>query len=589
MSVAHDAVWPPRVPRAIELPVTSLWFNLEASARRHPDLAASLFFGRAQRYRELHAQAEALAGWLQHHGVTRGDRVAIFLQNCPQFLVAVYGTWRADAVVVPVNPMLRADELAHCLADAGVRCVVAAGDALPVVAEAIASLDAGQRPAQVLVVRYADALPAPGDPALDEMPVVWRPWLLHDAPLPANDAPTRWQRWSDALAAGHVPGEQRDGIDALALVAYTSGTTGRPKGCMHRHASLTHNTMGAALWMGGMAPGHAALGAVPMFHITGFVYSVCVSVAHAATLVLMPRWERELAARLIPRHRIKRWTCIPTMVIDLIASPSVTRETLASIEVLSGGGSAMPQAVAERLAREFGQVFIEGYGLTETAAPSHSNPLNAPRQQCLGIPIIGCDSRVIDPDTLVELPAGETGEIVTAGPMVFDGYWQQPEATAAAFVELDGKRFFRSGDLGHRDGEGYFFITDRLKRMINASGFKVWPSEVELLLFKCPQVQEACVIAVPDAYRGETVKAVIVPRAGITPDADAVIAWAREHMAAYKVPRIVEFVESLPKSGTGKVMWRLLRERERDVAPKLAALAAPKGAQVPWGGPAEPS
>ena len=177
------------------------------------------------------------------------------------------------------------------------------------------------------------------------------------------------------------------------------------------------------------------------------------------------------------------------MVIDLLASPSVTRESLASIDVLSGGGSAMPQAVAERLRREFGQVFIEGYGLTETAAPSHSNPLHAPKQQCLGIPFIGCDSRVIDPDTLAELPAGETGEIVSAGPMIFDGYWQQPEATRAAFIELDGQRFFRSGDLGHRDEQGYFFITDRLKRMINASGFKVWPSEVELLLFKCPLVQ----------------------------------------------------------------------------------------------------
>ncbi|MDH4290327.1 MAG: AMP-binding protein, partial [Aquincola sp.] len=250
------------------------------------------------------------------------------------------------------------------------------------------------------------------------------------------------------------------------------------------------------------------------------------------------------------------------MVIDLLASPNLTRERLASLELLSGGGSAMPQAVAERLVREFGLVFIEGYGLTETAAPSHSNPLHKPKQQCLGIPYIGADSRIVDPETGRELGAGETGEIVTAGPMVFDGYWQQPEATRAAFLELDGKRFFRTGDLGHRDDEGYFFITDRLKRMINASGFKVWPTEVELLLFKCPLVQDACVIAARDAYRGETVKALIVPRAGTDASADAVVAWAREHMAAYKVPRQVEFVDALPKSATGKVMWRMLQERE---------------------------
>jgi fatty-acyl-CoA synthase len=276
----------------------------------------------------------------------------------------------------------------------------------------------------------------------------------------------------------------------------------------------------------------------------------------------MPRWERELAARLIERHRVQRWTCIPTMVIDLLGSPNLARFDLSSLELISGGGSAMPQAVAERLKREFGLVFIEGYGLTETAAPSHSNPIHAPKQQCLGIAYIGADSRVIDPETGRELAHGQTGEIVTAGPMIFDGYWQQPEATRAAFIELDGKPFFRSGDLGHRDEEGYFFITDRLKRMINASGFKVWPSEVELMLFKCPLVQEACVVAAPDPYRGETVKAVIVPRAGTQATAEGVIAWAREHMAAYKVPRIVEFVDALPKSGTGKVMWRLLQEQE---------------------------
>ena len=231
---------------------------------------------------------------------------------------------------------------------------------------------------------------------------------------------------------------------------------------------------------------------------------------------------------------------------------------------LSGGGAAMPQAVAERLQQQFGITFAEGYGLTETAAPTHSNLPERAKLQCLGIPIIGTDSRIIDPDTLQELPQGETGEIVSHGPQVFKGYWGHPEATKASFIQIDGKPFFRTGDLGRMDEEGYFFLTDRLKRMINASGFKVWPSEVELLLFKCPAVQEACIIASRDAYRGETVKAVVVLRAearGTTTAAD-IIAWAREHMAAYKVPRIVEFADALPKSGSGKVMWRLLQEQE---------------------------
>jgi fatty-acyl-CoA synthase len=252
------------------------------------------------------------------------------------------------------------------------------------------------------------------------------------------------------------------------------------------------------------------------------------------------------------------------MIIDLFGSPHYRSFDLTSLRYLSGGGAAMPQAVAERLLAEFGITFAEGYGLTETAAPSHANPPERAKLQCLGMPIFGVDSRVVDPTTLAELPDGEVGEIVTHGPMVFKGYWGHPEATAAAFIRIDGKPFFRTGDLGRRDAEGYFFITDRLKRMINASGYKVWPSEVELLLFKCPLVQEACIIASRDAYRGETVKAVIVLRAEHrgTAQPEDIIAWARDHMAAYKVPRLVEFAEALPKSGSGKVMWRLLQEAE---------------------------
>jgi len=226
----------------------------------------------------------------------------------------------------------------------------------------------------------------------------------------------------------------------------------------------------------------------------------------------------------------------------------------------------MPQAVAERLLQEFGLTFAEGYGLTETAAPSHANPPERAKLQCLGIPIFGVDSRIVDPTTLQELPIGEVGEIVTHGPMVFKGYWRQPAATEAAFVQIEGKAFFRTGDLGRMDEEGYFFITDRLKRMINASGYKVWPSEVEVLLYKHPAVQEACIIAAKDAYRGETVKAIVVLRAeakGQTSGQD-IIDWAREHMAMYKAPKLVQFVEALPKSGSGKVMWRLLQEKEEN-------------------------
>jgi fatty-acyl-CoA synthase len=562
----HEPFWPKRLPRRLEVPATSLWFNLEVSAARYPDKAAYLFFGRRLSFGQLHAQAEALAGWLQRCGVAAGDRVLLYMQNCPQFVVGYYAILRANAVVVPVNPMNRAEEFGHYIADAEAKVALTSADLAPIVVAANQAQD--QRLAQVVVTRYADALPEVIE--ADEMPsAALLDWLFADPPLPDGCV-----RWVDALAAGHRPGPHTAGPDDLALLPYTSGTTGLPKGCMHPHRTLMHNAIGGGLW-GHCSAESVSLGVVPMFHITGMMYGALSPIYCGATVVLMPRWDRELAGRLISRHKVTHWTCIPTMIIDLFASPNYKSFDLSSLAYLSGGGAAMPHAVAERLQQEFGLTFAEGYGLTETAAPTHANPPERAKLQCLGMPLFGTESRVVDPLTLQELPPGEVGEIVSSGPMVFDGYWRHPEATAKAFVELDGKRFFRTGDLGRMDEEGYFFITDRLKRMINASGYKVWPSEVELLLFKCPLVQEACVIAAKDAYRGETVKAVIVLRAdakGAT--ADDIVAWSREHMAAYKVPRIVEFVDTLPKSGSGKVMWRLLQDAESN-----AALKETKGAQ----------
>lgn len=557
----HAVAWPKRLPHALAVPDTTLWFNLEVSARRWPHKPAYIFFGRELTFSELHRQAEALAGWLQAQGVTKGDRVLLFTQNCPQFVIAFYAVQRVDAVVVPVNPMNRADEFGHYISDARAKAAITTADLAAVVTAANENLPPAQRLQQLLVTRFADMLPDPI--AADESPPpAMLAWLLAEHPLPAGAT-----RWADALAAGHRPGPATASPDDLALLPYTSGTTGLPKGCMHSHRTLMPNTVGGGQW-GHSGAESVSLGVVPMFHITGMLYGVLGPVYGGSTVVLMPRWDRDLAGRLISRHQVSHWVCIPTMIIDLFGSPNYKSFDLTSLRYLSGGGAAMPKAVAERLQDEFGITFAEGYGLTETAAPTHSNPPERAKLQCLGIPIFGVDSRIIDPDTLRELPAGEAGEIVSHGPMIFKGYWGHPEATRAAFVEIDGKPFFRTGDLGRRDEEGYFFITDRLKRMINASGYKVWPSEVELLLFKCPLVQEACVIGARDAYRGETVKAVVVLRAehrGTATEAD-LIGWAREHMAAYKVPRIVEFVDALPKSGSGKVMWRTLQERERQAS-----------------------
>jgi fatty-acyl-CoA synthase len=554
---AKGRYWPARLPRRLVVPATTLWFNLEVSARRYPDKPAYVFFGRTLSFAELRDQAEALAGWLQAHGVRAGDRVLLFMQNCPQYVVAFYAVQRADAVVVPVNPMNRADEFGHYIMDPQARVAITSADLAGVVAQADAQVPEDQRLKQLLVTRLADAMPAVL--AAEEAPSdALLAWLQADPPLPEGAV-----RWSDALAAGLRAGPPQAGPDDLALLPYTSGTTGLPKGCMHTHRTLMSNVVGGGLW-GHVSAESVSLGVVPMFHITGMLYGVLAPVYWGSTVVLLPRWDRELAGRLISRRQISHWTCIPTMIIDLFGSPAYRSFDLSSLRYLSGGGAAMPHAVAERLQQEFGLTFAEGYGLTETAAPSHANPPERAKLQCLGIPLFGVDSRVVDPQTLAELPDGEVGEIVTHGPMVFKGYWGHAAATREAFIEIDGKAYFRTGDLGRRDEEGYFFITDRLKRMINASGYKVWPSEVELLLFKCPLVQEACVIAARDAYRGETVKAVVVLRQEARGHAteQELIDWARAHMAVYKAPRIVEFVDALPRSGSGKVMWRTLQERE---------------------------
>ena len=557
---AHYRFWPKRLPKNITPPQTALWDNLATSARRYPGKTAINFFGRQTHYAQLMAHAEAFAAYLQGLGVRPGDRVVLLMQNCPQLVIAHFGILRANAVVVPVNPMNRAEELKHYILDPEAKVAVTTSDLAGELAAASNALPAGQGLAHMVVSHFTDAFdPAVGD---DAPPAAWADWLLTRHAMPALRG-GQVHAWADALACKDAPPALQVGPDDLAVLPYTSGTTGLPKGCMHTHASIMHNAISSAIWGNGSME-NTTLMVVPMFHITGMVSLMHTNIYCGATMVLMPRWDRELAARLITHWRVTHWTNIPTMVIDLLGSPNVDSFDLSSMVYIGGGGAAMPQAVAQRLQEQYGLRYAEGYGLTETAAPSHSNPPDAPKQQCLGIPFIGVDARVVDPDTLRQLPVGESGEIIMRGPQIFKGYWRRPEATAQAFVEVDGRVYFRSGDLGRVDEDGYFFMTDRLKRMINASGFKVWPAEVEALMFRHPAIQEACIIATHDAYRGESVKAMVVLRGtykGQVREQD-IIDWCRENMAVYKVPRAVEFLDALPKSGAGKVMWRFLQEQE---------------------------
>ncbi|WP_296442958.1 long-chain fatty acid--CoA ligase [Rhodoferax sp. UBA5149] len=558
---AHYRFWPKRLPHAITLPVTSLWDNLETSARRYPEKAALVFFGRVFSYAEVLQKAERLAACLQGLGVKKGDRVVLNMQNCPQLVIAHFAILRANAVVVPVNPMNRVEELKHYIVDPDAKFAITTSDLAAELARASDALPPAQRLSHLLVTHFTDAFDAhvAGDNA---PPAAWTDWLQTRHALPSlRDGQVL--SWEAALSVTSAAPALTVGPADLAILPYTSGTTGLPKGCIHTHASIMHNAIASGLWGNGSVE-NVVLTVVPMFHITGMVSLMHTSIRAGATLIMMPRWDRELAGRLISRWQVTHWTNIPTMVIDLLGSPNFESYDLSSLVYIGGGGAAMPQAVAQRLLEQFGLRYVEGYGLTETAAPSHSNPPDAPKQQCLGIPFMSTDARVIDPDTLAEMPMGAQGEIIIHGPEVFQGYWKRPDATEAAFIEFEGKSFFRSGDLGYVDADGYFFLTDRLKRMINASGFKVWPAEVEALMFGHPAVQEACIISTKDSYRGESVKAVIVLRPshkGTVSEQD-IITWCRDNMAVYKVPRVVQFVDALPKSGAGKVMWRSLQEAE---------------------------
>jgi fatty-acyl-CoA synthase len=551
MATHHLQFWP-SVPRTLTLPETSLWFNLEVSAVRFPDRPCVNLYDSILTFADVRREAERLAGFLQSVcGVRRGDRVALYLQNCPQFVIGYYAILRADAVVVPINPMLLTKEVGQIVTDSGATVLIGAQDQLSRVEPLL-----GHGLTHVIVACYSDYLKTPTDLDIPS-------WIAAPRqPLAAADPGLTL--WSDALAAGASPGAHLATADDPCVMPYTSGTTGQPKGCVHRHRSVMFTTVAVAQW-NRVYQDECTLAVLPFFHVTGMQNSMNSPIYSGATIVILPRWDRGVAAQLIKRYRVSSISTVPAMVVDLLSSPDLASYDLSSIRHIGGGGAAMPEAIAQKLQDLCGLTFLEGYGLTETIAPSHANPPQHPKKQCLGIPIFDTDSRVVNPDTMAELPPGEVGEIVTRGPGVFEGYWNNPEANAACFVEIDGQRFFRTGDLGRTDEDGYFFLVDRLKRMINVAGFKVWPAEIEAMLYGHPAIQEAVVIARKDPRRGEAVKAVVVlkPQARGNVDEAQLVRWARDNMAAYKVPASFELAESLPKSATGKILWRVLQEQEQ--------------------------
>lgn len=543
----HHAVWPANLPYSLGLPQTSVYTNLEISARRYPERAAIIYYDTPLSYRELDAQVCALAGYLQAQGVKRGDRVLLFMQNAPQFVIAYYAIMRADAAVVPVNPMNRSVELEHYAEDTDATICICGQERY----EAVAPLLESGRLAQAIVTRYGEYVTEPTD--LDLPAEVTADALTLDS--------DKAVAWMQALNAGHQPGVHEAGPDDICVLPYSSGTTGAPKGCVHTHRTVMATAVHSVYWSRSTSEG-TSLATLPYFHVTGMQNGMNAPIFIGSTVVLMTRWDRRTAARLIERYRITRWTNIVTMAIDMLSDPEIEAFDLSSLDSISGGGAAMPEAVSDKLLKLTGLRYIEGYGLSETMAGTHINPFDAPKPQCLGIPVFDVDSRIIDTETLAELGPNEVGEIVSSGPQIFTGYWRRPKETATAFIDLNGKSFFRTGDIGYYDEQGYFFIVDRVKRMINASGYKVWPAEVESLMYRHPAIREACVISTPDPRRGESVKACVVLESQDAATGEEIRQWCRENMAAYKVPRVVEICDTLPRSPTGKLMWRALQEQE---------------------------
>jgi fatty-acyl-CoA synthase len=551
----HFEHWP-KISKSLKLPETSLYQNLKVSAARYPDHSAIYYYGNTISYKELDEEVNALAGFLQQKlGVAKGERVLLFMQNSPQFVIGFYAISRADAVVVPINPMLTADELSFYIKDCGIDSALVGQELYDKVEPLVGTTPLNN----VVIAAYSDYK---GDEFSGTVP----PEV--EAARKVYDQPGHFH-WMEAIAAQYDPGEHRTRADDLVVLPYTSGTTGLPKGCMHTNRTVQANTIGAYHWSSSTTSA-VHLTTLPLFHVTGMVHSMHMPIYSGSTMVLMTRWNREAAVEMIKSQGCTHWVAIATMIVDFLANPKLKQEDITTLTSISGGGAALPEAVGEKLYNLTGLRFVEGYGLSETIAQTHFNPPDRPKMQCLGIPSFDVDARIIEPSTGTELGTGEIGEIVVNGPQVMVGYYNRDDENRNSFIDIDGKKFFRTGDIGRFDEDGYYFMVDRVKRMINASGYKVWPTEIESYLYKHPAIQQAVVVGIPDPRRGESVKAFVILNEGYEGKINEVeiIEWSKQHMAAYKYPREVEFRTQFPMTSSGKILWRKLQDEEREKAEK---------------------
>lgn len=507
------------------------------------------YFERTMTLGEVDRASDALAAALVTNGLAAGDRLAIYLQNVPQYVVAVLATWKAGGIVVPVNPMSKARELTYALDDSGATFLVALESLYGDVAQQVVGDRAA--PCVVITTNELDLLDA-------------------DHPVPGVLAASQRQRPEGTLdlmeLVSEFDGQRRPTpslrLGDIAFLTYTSGTTGPPKGAMNTHGNVVFNAEAYRTWMS-LTSDDVVLGVAPLFHITGLIAHVAVALLVPMPIVLGFRFDPVTTLDLIERWRPTFTVGAITVFIALMNDASWPGRDLSSLTKVYSGGAPIAPSVVERFEREAGAYIHNIYGLTETTSPSHGVPMGArapvdPASGALsvGVPIFNTTVRVIDEDGNDVAP-GEIGEFVTSGPQVVAGYWNKPDETAHA---LPGGSL-HTGDVGFMDADGWFYVVDRKKDMIIASGYKVWPREVEDVLYQHPAVREAGVVGVPDEYRGETVKAFVSLRPDTTATEQELIAFCKERMAAYKYPRSIELVDELPKTVTGKILRRNLRDQ----------------------------
>ncbi len=550
------------VPHTIDYPPIPLHQMLEDSARKYPDRPAAklilrylgpITLGATLNYRQLQDQVNRFAAALAALGVHKGDRVALMLPNLPQFVIGFYGALKAGAIVVNTNPTYTSREIEHQFSDAGAETVVLLSGFYSKLKE----IQARTQVKRVIIADVPEYVPAPFNVLVKSN--VKKHGLMVD--VPEGEGIYHFRK----LLNQHPEAPPKVAVtgDDTALFQYTGGTTGVPKAAMLTHYNLVANTMQVKNWMVTIEEGkERVMGAIPFFHVYGMTVSMSLAIYVGAELDIIPNPRPiEGVMMAIQKERATIYPGVPTMYIGIINHPDVAKYDMKSVKACISGAAPLPMDVQVKFGEITGGRLVEGYGLTEAAPVTHCNPIYGQRKTgSIGIPFPDIEAKIMDYEKLVEKPVGEEGELWVKGPQVMKGYWDKPDETAKTITE-DG--WLRTGDIARMDGQGYFYIVDRLKDIIIASGFNIVPREVEEVLYLHPKVQEAVVAGVPDPYRGETVKAYVVLKPGETATVDEITAFCAKHLAQFKVPKQVEFRSELPKTQVGKFLRRVLVEEEK--------------------------